>query len=78
MNREQQEERLTRQLERANKAIKVKELCRILQSMPSHIQDLPIVIDSDFVESIRIMEGFPLGDPASPYGCEYCKVLQLT
>ena len=72
------EERLARQRKRAKNAIKVKELCDILTDMPSYIQDLPVVIDYDFVEDIRIIEDFPLGDPAHPYGCEYCKVLQIT
>lgn len=72
------EERLARQRKRAKNAIKVKELCYMLTNMPSYIQDLPIVIDYDFVEDIRIIEDFPLGDPAHPYGCEYCKVLQIT
>lgn len=78
MDNKQQEERLTRQRKRAQNAIKVKELCYVLNNMPSYIQDLPIVIDYDFVENIRIVEDFPLGDPAHPYGCEYCKVIQLT
>ena len=72
------EERLARQRKRAKNAIKVKELCDMLTNMPSYIQDLPVVIDYDFVEDIRIIEDFPLGDPAHPYGCEYCKVLQIT
>ena len=72
------EERLARQRKRAKNAIKVKELCYMLTNMPSYIQDLPIVIDYGFVEDIRIIEDFPLGDPAHPYGCEYCKVLQIT
>ena len=72
------EERLARQRKRAKNAIKVKELCDILTDMPSYIQDLPVVIDYDFVEDIRIIEDFPLGDPAHPYGCEYCKVVQIT
>lgn len=72
------EERLARQRKRAKNAIKVKELCDMLTNMPSYIQDLPVVIDYDFVEDIRIIEDFPLGDPAHPYGCEYCKVIQIT
>lgn len=72
------EERFARQRKRAKNAIKVKELCDMLTDMPSYIQDLPVVIDYDFVEDIRIIEDFPLGDPAHPYGCEYCKVLQIT
>lgn len=72
------EERLARQRKRAKNAIKVKELCDMLTNMPSYIQDLPIVIDYDFVEDIRIIEDFPLGDPAHPYGCEYCKVIEIT
>ncbi len=72
------EERLARQRKRAKNAIKVKELCDMLTKMPSYIQDLPVVIDYDFVEDIRIIEDFPLGDPAHPYGCEYCKVVEIT
>ena len=74
----EKEERLARQRKRAKNAIKVKELCDILTDMPSYIQDLPVVIDYDFVEDIRIIEDFPLGDPAHPYGCEYCKVVEIT
>lgn len=72
------EERLARQRKRAKNAMKVKELCDMLTNMPSYIQDLPVVIDYDFVGDIRIIEDFPLGDPAHPYGCEYCKVIQIT
>lgn len=78
MDKEQQEKRFTLQRQRAKSAMKVRELCYVLENMPSYIQDLPIVIDYDFVEDIRIIEEFPLGDPASPYGCEYCKVLELS
>ena len=74
----EKEERLARQRKRAKNAIKVKELCDILTDMPSYIQDLPVVIDYDFVEGIRIIEDFQLGDPAHPYGCEYCKVVEIT
>ena len=74
----EKEERLARQRKRAKNAIKVRELCNMLTDMPSYIQDLPVVIDYDFVEGIRIIEDFPLGDPAHPYGCEYCKVVEIT
>ena len=72
------EKRFARQRQRAKNAIKVKELCYMLTNMPSYIQDLPVVTDYGFVEDIRIIEDFPLGDPAHPYGCEYCKVIQIT
>ena len=72
------EVRLAQQRNRAKNAIKVRELCNMLTDMPSYIQDLPVVIDYNFVEDIRIIEDFPLGDTANPYGCEYCKVVQIT
>ena len=78
MDNKQREERFARQRKRAKNAIKVKELCYMLNNMPSYVQDLPIIIDYDFVQYIRIVEDFPLGDPAHPYGCEYCKVVQIT
>ena len=71
------EERLTRQVrqrEKAKRAMTVEELCILLQQYP---KELPVVVNTDFVEKIRIIEEFPLGDPASPYGCEWCKVLEI-
>lgn len=71
------EEKLTRQVrqrEKAERAMTVEELCILLQQYP---KELPVVVNTDFVEKIRIIEEFPLGDPASPYGCEWCKVLEI-
>lgn len=62
------------QYQKAEKAINVGQLIEKLKEYP---QDLPVVIDYDFIESFKIQDEWPLGDPASPYGCAECTVLVI-
>lgn len=67
-----QRERYERQYQSAERAINVGQLVEKLKEYP---QDLPVVVDCDFIEGFRIRDDYFLGDPASPYGCAECKVL---
>lgn len=65
-------DRYERQIQRAKRAMNVGQLIEKLKEYPN---DLPVVVDCDFIEKIRIRDDWFLGDPASPYGCAECKVL---
>lgn len=67
-----QRERYERQYQSAEQAINVGQLIKKLKEYP---QDLPVVVDYDFIKDFRIRDDYFLGDPASPYGCAECKVL---
>lgn len=71
---EAQRARYERQYERAERALNVGQLIERLKEFP---QDLPVIVEGDFIEDIRIIEDWPLGDPANPYGCAECKVLRI-
>ena len=69
---EEQRKRYERQYDAAEQAINVGQLIEKLKEFP---QDLPVVVDCDFIENFKIRDDWYLGDPASPYGCAECKVL---
>lgn len=74
MTKEQNAKRLQRQLDFAKQQLKVHELIDILNTFDP---DLPVVSDGEFVIGAVMENEFPLGDPANPYGCEFCKTVKL-
>lgn len=67
--------RFQKQKEKLENAMTVKQLIDYLHRFP---KDLPVVVDGDFIEQIKIVNDHNLGDPCFPgCGCETCRALYI-